>query len=42
VRADTMLGEQFGRGGKIVSKIDAHDLVALGGKNALQAHARLR
>jgi hypothetical protein len=37
-----MLGEQLGRGGKIGSKIDAHDLAALCGKNGLQAHASLR
>src|SRR4030095_11429658 len=41
-RSDTMLGEQFGRGGKIGSKIDAHDLAALCGKNGLQAHVGLR
>ena len=38
-RANTMLSEQLGRGGKISSKIDAHDLAALCGKNSLQAHA---
>src|SRR5262249_17787768 len=38
-RTDTMLGEQLGRGGKIGSKIDAHDLAALCGKNGLYGHA---
>jgi hypothetical protein len=41
-RADTMLGEQLGRGSKVGSKIDAHDLATFCGKNGLYGHARLR
>src|SRR5262249_43265082 len=33
--------EQLSRNGKIGRRTDTHDLVALGGKDCLQAHARL-